>query len=291
MADAGSNPSHRTLLTTLQTDNKRGRGEATVTHFQMTDTNWARITDKDIPQIWHLTKASTSYSAAFMATGTIPQLKANNPQANSSATQVVARCYLPHYRVPHAHSCLAVATPAPKSSTSCHGSPLASHAADADSNASYGTLSTAFQTDNKEIVKTATSINASHLYKQHSMDPEECRKPASFLVETELLPSLSARQDTNRCKHKSFNLVRGFTKGRCGDVTGEEQLLRHLPPWLDMTDYNHTWLIIESCSDVTENPELLQRGGSKFATHMLRVYEAVTVTCSSNWERLLSLLS
>ena len=72
------------------------------------------------------------------------------------------------------------------------------------------------------------SFNLSHLYKQHSMDPEDSKNPTRPLVDTEPLPVLLAGQDTNHHKHKLFDLVSGFKKGGCGDITGEEQL----PPLL-----------------------------------------------------------
>ena len=68
---------------------------------------------------------------------------------------------------------------------------------------------TTFQTDNKE----ATTINLSHLWKQHSGEPEISRKRTPPVVDTELLLVLSAWQDTKCQKHKFFDLVSGFTKG------------------------------------------------------------------------------
>ena len=61
-----------------------------------------------------------------------------------------------------------------------------------------------------------------------------------FHMDTEPLPALSARQDTNCHKHKLFDLVSSFKKGGCSDVTEEEQPLLPLPQWQDMTDDNHT---------------------------------------------------
>ena len=74
------------------------------------------------------------------------QFGAHNSQANPSATQAAAR---------HPTST--------SGSTSCHAAPSAGHVADVGSIPSHRTPITAFQTDNKEVVKRATSINLSHI--------------------------------------------------------------------------------------------------------------------------------
>ena len=95
--------------------------------------------------------------------------------------------------------------------------------------------------------------------------------------------ALSAGQDTNHCKHKSFDLVSELKKGGCNDITGEEQPMPPVPPLQDMTKGNHTQPTVDSCGDITGNPELLWRGGPKYAAHILRVYEVVTATVSMNF--------
>ena len=54
-----------------------------------------------------------------------------------------------------------------------------------------------------------------------------------------------------------------------------------------MSHYNHIWLVGESDSDITGNPEMLQKGGGpKYAAHMLAVYEAAMAMGSPNFKQL-----
>ena len=113
---------------------------------------------------------------------------------------MVARCFLPHMLM-FAHQLDTAiqrlyTVPRP---------PSANHMVDVGSTPSYGIPSTAFQTDNKELVTTATSINTRCLCKQHIGDPEESRKPVPFHVDTKLLTAVSAGQDTNH--HKQNCLI------------------------------------------------------------------------------------
>ena len=90
-------------------------------------------------------------------------------------------------------------------------SPLSQPLADAGSITSHGSPINAFQTDNKEVVKMATSLNLSHLYK-HTARIQKNTKNMPALVGTGPLLALSAGQDTNCCKHKLFDLVSGLKK-------------------------------------------------------------------------------
>ena len=104
----------------VQAQKSKRWGETTVPHLQMMDTNCAKITDKDIPQILPLVEAPTSYSAILVATGSHLRLGANHLKANPLVTQAAAMCSLPHYGTPYIHVCSLAATQAGKDSALCH---------------------------------------------------------------------------------------------------------------------------------------------------------------------------
>ena len=113
--------------TTVQGQKLRGGGETTVPHLQMKDTNCA---DKDISTGLPVMEVPASYLDVLKATSSPTRLRANNPQANSLATQAAARHSLSHHRAPHTHVCLLAATQADKGATSYHRTSSASHMAD-----------------------------------------------------------------------------------------------------------------------------------------------------------------
>ena len=150
------------------------------------DTNCARVTNKDIPKLLPLTEAPTSYSAIFVAMG-FPHSTQSQQPTSKPLNRPRGGQMLPHPPQSTTHSNLFTSCHtaiAAKRSTSCHGAPSAGHTVDVGSTPSHGTPITAFQTDNKRMVKMATSINLSHLYKQHNRDSEESRKLTPALVDT-----------------------------------------------------------------------------------------------------------